>query len=117
MTYSDTNQRAQLIAGLRAIANFLESRPEMPAPRTADLMVFPSRDEDAVMCAEIDKIAALLGTSIDAEDIEYGHYGTRLDFGPVTYKAVAVKAERLARHIAASSYADAVTPDMTSKEV
>ena len=117
MTYSDTAQRAQLITGLRAVADFLESPPEVPAPLTADLTVFPPRDDDAVMRAEVDKIAALLGTEIDPERIEYGHYRTQLDFGPVSYAATAITAERRARSLALYSYGDSVTPDTTSKEV
>ena len=117
MTYSDINERKRLIAGLRALADFFEFRPEVPAPRSADLTVFPANTDDAAKCTEIDKIAALIGAAIEDDLSEFGHYRTRLNFGPIRYSAVAITAERRARYLAADSYADSVTPDTTSKEV
>ncbi len=32
MTYADSTERAALIGGLRALADYLESNPEIPAP-------------------------------------------------------------------------------------
>ncbi len=59
MTYSNTDQRAEFIAGLRALADFLEVRPEVPAPTSTAVTAFPRKDSDAAMFAEV---AAFLGT-------------------------------------------------------
>jgi hypothetical protein len=40
--YASPEQRDRLIAGFRALADFLEENPAAPAPRRAHLMVFPS---------------------------------------------------------------------------
>ena len=56
-----SHRRAALIAGLRALASYLESNPDMPAPRFTDVMVFPADGTDAELRAEIDAIAARIG--------------------------------------------------------
>jgi hypothetical protein len=70
MTYSNAEERSSLIAGLRDLADFLEGRPEVPAPRWADVTVFPPHSTDIVMKAAIDSIAALIGTDISDQAAE-----------------------------------------------
>jgi hypothetical protein len=41
MTYADSTERAALIGGLRALADYLESNPEVPAPGYTDVFIFP----------------------------------------------------------------------------
>ena len=41
MTYANPAERRDLISGLRALADFLEDNPEIPAPFSADVLVFP----------------------------------------------------------------------------
>jgi hypothetical protein len=41
MTYSDPTQRAAFIGGLRALADYLESNPEVPAPIYSTVHTFP----------------------------------------------------------------------------
>ena len=41
--YASADERARLIAGFRALADFLQDHPDVPAPYWADVMVFPSR--------------------------------------------------------------------------
>jgi hypothetical protein len=105
------NRRGRLVAGLRALADFLENRPEAPAPRWADAMVYVTTGTDAEMRAEVDYIADLIGSQIDAQRLAHGHYRTVRNFGPVQYGAIAVLADARARHEALHSYAGAVTPD------
>jgi hypothetical protein len=86
--YADPDLRARLIDGLIDLAAFLESHPDIPAPRYADVLVFPPEDTDDGKRAEIDVIATRLdaGTRESAS----GHYTTSVSFGPVEYRAVAI---------------------------
>ncbi|GAA2846674.1 hypothetical protein GCM10010517_03430 [Streptosporangium fragile] len=109
---TDTDRRTAFITGLRDLAAFLEANPELPAPKASTLVTyFPDHATDAEMCAEIDRIAALCGTGIDADFLPYGHYVTTLSFGPVRYEATAILADARARHDALMSYHGCVTPD------
>lgn len=88
MAYANADERGSLIAGLRALANFLQDNPRVPAPRWAEVYVFPSRETEEQMRAEIDQIAGRIGTA--AEDTPHGHYAAVRHFGPVQYRAVAI---------------------------
>ncbi|WP_113705646.1 hypothetical protein [Nonomuraea lactucae] len=100
-----------LITGLRALAAFLEANPEVPVfmPRTV-LHQFPKHGSDAEMCAQVDKVAALLGTEIDSHLSPYGHYSTGLDFGPVRYDYTAILGAARARHATDDSYRGCIDP-------
>jgi hypothetical protein len=86
--YADPRQRSQLIAGLRALAAYLEANPDVPAPQYATVHVFPGRGTDKEERAEIDAIAAC----VNAEPCEIvsGHYTVSRYFGPVEYRAIAI---------------------------
>ena len=88
MTYANSAERAALISGLRDLADYLDSNPEVPTPVCSDMLTFPPNGEWAEMCAEIDAIAARLGV---AARKGYGsHYVAARFFGPVEYRAVAI---------------------------
>jgi hypothetical protein len=88
MTYADSTDRAALIGGLRAVADYLESNPEVLAPTYPILYTFPPDGDWAAKRAEIDATAARL--AVTAYEAGGGHYvATRL-FGPVEYRAVAI---------------------------
>ena len=72
MTYADSTERAALISGLRGLADYLESNPEVPAPGYSAVHTFPPDGDWAEMCAEIDAIAARLG--VIAHLTGGGHY-------------------------------------------
>jgi len=42
------------------------------------------------MFAEIDTIAAMIGSSASDDDSPSGHYGAVREFGPVQYRAIAI---------------------------
>jgi hypothetical protein len=89
MAYADPAERAALIHGLRSLADYLESNPDVPAPIYADAFTFPPDDDCAIMRTEIDTVAELLG--IRARETGGGqHYGVTRSFGPVQYRAVAI---------------------------
>jgi hypothetical protein len=91
--YASTTERLELIAGLRALADFLEENKAVPAPKSADVMVFADQGADHAARNEIDNIAILIDAV--ADEGAWGHYRASRDFGPVEYRAVAipVKAE------------------------
>jgi hypothetical protein len=88
MTYADRTERAALIGGLRALADYLESNPEVPTPIYSTVHAFPPDTDWAATCAEIDAIAAPLGAI--AYRSAGGHYVAARSFGPVEYRAVAI---------------------------
>jgi hypothetical protein len=90
MTYASAEERRSLIAGLRDLAGFLEENPEVPAPRWADLLVFPPHTTDQEMKTEIDTIAALIGAEVTDGTADDGHYTTARAFGAVQYRAVGI---------------------------
>jgi hypothetical protein len=86
MTYADSTERAALISGLRSLADYLESNPQVPAPSYSTVYTFPNGNW-AEMGAEIDAIA----TRLDVIAHETGgHYVATRCFGPVEYRAVAI---------------------------
>ncbi|MEU7004498.1 hypothetical protein [Nonomuraea sp. NPDC046570] len=103
--------RTALITGLRDLAAFLEANPDLPVPRGATVHHFPRRVNDVDLCAEVDQIAAHLGTVVDAEEIPHGHYSTSIHFGPVEYKAVAILSDARARYAAHDSYHGCIQPE------
>ncbi|MEU7692545.1 hypothetical protein [Microbispora hainanensis] len=110
------DHRSALIAGLRALADFLEANPAVPVPCSANVLHFPQRATDAEMCAEVDHISELLGTSIDPRERESGHYAASIRFGPVEYRAVAILAARRAQYEADRSYEGCIQPDPVPNE-
>ncbi|GAA5082395.1 hypothetical protein HNP84_003922 [Thermocatellispora tengchongensis] len=108
---TDIDTRKALINGLHDLADFFETNPDVPVPQYGiTASYFPYRGPDEEITGEVDRIAALLGSSIDPESLPHGHYKTHISFGPVTYEAVAILAARRARHDAAASYYGCVTP-------
>ncbi|MGI5286565.1 hypothetical protein ACQEVF_24950 [Nonomuraea polychroma] len=105
------NRRTDLINGLLDLAAFLEAHPEVPVSSHVVVHHFPEYDSDADMRAEIDQIAAHVGSRIDFEDSPYGHYATTVCFGPVEYRAVAVLNAARLRHAAERSYWGCIEPD------
>jgi len=88
MTYADPTERAALISGLRALADYLESSPEVPAPIYPVVYAFPSAADWTAKRAEIDVIAAQL--TVTARETSGGHYVAARSFGPLEYRAVAI---------------------------
>jgi hypothetical protein len=89
MAYAHPIERIALIEGIRAIADFLEANPDVPAPSYTDVYTFPPNGECAEMRVEIDTIAGLLGTQAH-ETAGRQHYTAARSFGPVAYRAVAI---------------------------
>jgi hypothetical protein len=92
MTYARPSQRRALISGFRALADFLESNPDVPAPEYTDVLVFPPPAPDAEKRRQIDVIASRIGSGAETFS-SYRHCQTSRRFGSVEYRAVAIPAD------------------------
>jgi len=92
MSYANPIQRQDLISGLRELADFLESNPEVPAPPGITAYVFPPKAANAEMRREINAIASRIGSGTTTRP-ECLHYVTSRSFGGIEYRAVAIPAE------------------------
>ncbi|GAA3669040.1 hypothetical protein GCM10022224_036420 [Nonomuraea antimicrobica] len=111
-----SNDRDTLIAGLIALAGFLKAHPQVPTSIAPVIIrAFPANGPDDEMRAEVDQVAALLGTEIDPYHLPYDHYMTGIDFGPVRYEFIAILATARARHAAENSYRDCIQTDNTQE--
>lgn len=104
--------RPQVIAGLRALADYLETHPNVPADEHWELQ-HHTPGTTAERRAEVDRIAAVLGTKTTGTD----HYKVSRMFGPVRYSALGISVERMARHAAERSYTSNVQVDAPAKAV
>jgi hypothetical protein len=66
MTYANPTQHQPTITRLRALADFLASRPEIPAPPSTDALVFPPFASASARRQEIDLIASHIGMDTEA---------------------------------------------------
>ena len=78
MFTTDSTVRAEFIAGLRRLADFLATHPKVPVP--SDGTEFSIHVHDR---ATVDRIAAL----IDRPASDGLDYQTTRDFGPISYRA------------------------------
>jgi hypothetical protein len=89
MTYAEPSERAALIDGFRALADYLEANQDVPVASCADMYTFPPNGNCAAERAEIDAIAEMLGSQ-PRETARGRHYGVSRSFGPVEYRAVTI---------------------------
>ena len=99
MNHDNSAERVALISGLRSLADYLESNPEVPAPAYPTVCAFPPDGDWSEMRAEIDAIAARLGEVAYRSHESNGHYVAARSFGPVEYRAVAIPPPRPRREL------------------
>lgn len=112
MTAPDDARRA-FVAGLRELATFIETHPDLPLPSSAASEVGPyPTGTDAERREVIERAAHVL----DVEPVHRGggHYVAVRTFGPVAYRAVAVPVAHAERRSALMTYRDAVEPEGTA---
>lgn len=104
---SDDEQRAQLVAGLRELADWYEQHPTMPVPSYPDFAHCVLTGDDKAGSAEVRKMARLLGVK------PYGN-GHRVTadrrFGAVAFRAFYVPCAEMALHQAETSYQGCIEP-------
>jgi hypothetical protein len=116
MTYANPAERRDLVSGLRALANFLENNPEIPAPFSADVLVFPPGVSDEDGRAKIDHIAAMIGAPVVDGTARNEHYVTSRRFGAVEYRAVFIPPRVRAYHHAQASCFGRIIPGTAEEE-
>jgi hypothetical protein len=110
--FPNRTPRDQLTAGLRQVADYLDTHPDIPAaPYGWELLVSTHRTTDVDGIAEVDRIAAVLGVPVEDGIADGGHYAAIKTFGPITYQAFHIPARYRAAHRAFMTYAESVTPD------
>lgn len=95
----ESAEREKLIGDLRRLADFLETRPEIPMPppyHEISYTVFAA-GSDAEKFAQVDYVGTLLGTPVRDDTPDGGHYYTGLSFGGIEYHFVAIPKEPVAR--------------------
>lgn len=99
----DLFARHQTIAGLRALADFLEANPGVPVYEYGWSLSVHGEGTDEQRAAEVDRIATLL--DVTPVHSRGGHYIASKTFGRITYNAVHIPVRRIAAHEALMSYA------------
>ncbi|GLY78475.1 hypothetical protein [Actinoallomurus iriomotensis] len=108
----DLFARHQTIAGLRALADFLETNPAIPVREYGyEYTVFARDHTEAAERAEIDRIAAALGETVCDETGRGGHYRVQKAFGRIAYTAVHIPAHRQTAYEALMTYAPTFNTD------
>jgi hypothetical protein len=87
----DLFARHQTIAGLRALADFLEANPAVPVNEYGrEYNVYTRAEDEAAAVAVVDQVAALLGAEVTDTRPDGGHYSAEKTFGRITYGIVHV---------------------------
>ncbi|GAA3952673.1 hypothetical protein GCM10023085_38970 [Actinomadura viridis] len=116
-TFGDPSVRRETIAGLRALADFLEANPSVPVNEIGQVFMFFTRDcDDAAAVALVDHVAELLDADVHDTRSRGGHYTASRSFGPISYRIVHIPARAAAEHAARHSYRDNVIPDTPTDE-
>ncbi|MFG1879393.1 hypothetical protein ACGFIV_31625 [Sphaerisporangium sp. NPDC049003] len=108
---TDTDRRTAVISGLRDLADFLDTNPDIPAPWGPISINYYALGTDEEIRAQVDHIARLLGSDLDAHELMHGHYSTGITFGIAEYRAVGLLASSRARWAARTSYEHSITLD------
>ena len=107
---TDPATRAQLIAGLRDLADYLAANPTIPIPRYGDQITVNVNSTEDGGCVQVRQAARLLAAAVTDQTRGGGHFYTERSFGPLTYRVVAIPDTCMARHQALWSYAGSVDP-------
>lgn len=102
--------RNHTIAGLRTLADLLESNPAMPVQsHTATYSVHAVNVDDPAGVALVDHVAALLKVPVTDDREQGGHYTATKHFGAITYQAVHVSTRYQDEARARDSYRGNIT--------
>ena len=85
-----------MVAGLRALADFLEANPAVPIPRHGHDFLVTTSGSDEQKRSQV-KFASLAIGENATDDTQSGHYWTERRFGSVRYRIAAVSDAALQR--------------------
>jgi hypothetical protein len=111
MFNTDPVVRARFIRDLRQLADYLDTHPDIPVPVHGTTVLVHADSTDSTGIAQVNAIAEQLGTPVQDDTAEGGHYLTERDFNSVGYRVVAIPDAARQRHLAHYSYSGCVTPD------
>jgi hypothetical protein len=111
MFSTDPIARSNFITGLRQLADYLDTHPDVPVPPYGDRIDVHADSTDNGGKAQVDAMAEKLGTPVQDDTAEGGHYRTVREFGSIAYVVVAIPDVSYARYLAHNSYRDCVDPD------
>ncbi|WP_327697710.1 hypothetical protein [Streptomyces sp. NBC_00459] len=86
-----SGDRAEFIAGLRELADFLTANPIVLVPRCASFGVFVDGADSTARREGTEYVAAPLGVPV--KDIGEGYYDARRIFGSIAYSVIAIPPE------------------------
>jgi hypothetical protein len=112
MFSTDPEDRADLITGLRQLADYLDTHADVPVPPYGVSVLVHADSADHGGKDQVNAIAdALGGIPVHDEIPDGGHYYAIRAFGTVSYEAIAICDAFTARADALRSYRDCVIPD------
>ena len=111
MHSTDPDTRKAFITSLRDLADYLSDHPGIPVPLYGTTINLSLDSADHGGREQVDRIAALLGTSVEDTLASTGYYQVKRFFGPIEYVAYAVSDAATSRNQASASYWGCVTPD------
>ena len=87
-----SDARDEVIRDLRELADFLETRPEIPVPPRHHRIPYTvfAAGTDAEKLAQVDYMSTLLGAKVKDETPDGGHCLTGASFGSIEYQFVAI---------------------------
>ncbi|MFC4592408.1 hypothetical protein [Sphaerisporangium corydalis] len=110
MTHTPT--RLAYIAGLRDLADFFDTNPDVPTPEGPVIAYYFPRGTDEKIRDQVDHVARLLSSQIDPDYLPYGHYTTQIRFGIAEYRAVGLLASTHTQHASDDDHQNCCTaPD------
>ncbi|MFI6250244.1 hypothetical protein [Streptomyces sp. NPDC051016] len=86
-----SGDRAEFLAGLMELIDFLAANPAVVVPRRASVAVLVDASDSAGRREGVESVAAPLG--VPAEDLGQGYFDARREFGPIAYVVVAIPPE------------------------
>lgn len=107
----DPDARQAFINSLRALADYLARQPGIPVPTYGTTILLHLDGADHGGREQVDAIAELMGSPVQDDTYEYGHYRTEKSFDRVAYCAVAIPDAATTRYRAQDSYWGCVTTD------
>jgi hypothetical protein len=111
----DTPGRAELIAGLRLLANYLAANPSVPVPAHRWKVTVDAEGTDSEQFSQVDLVAEVMGERPVDRRAATGHHHVERSFGPVIYEFSAIAGWRMAQHRDRMSYADSVVLDSPAR--
>jgi hypothetical protein len=85
----DGPARADMVAGLRALADFLEANPAVPVPRYGHVFSVSTSGSDEQKRSQVKFAGLAIGEDV-TDNAEDSQCWTQREFGPVSYRVFAV---------------------------